>query len=139
MRIIFYINYSTAAQMTQTFIKYYINFDFETNRLYTCFVGFHGDKTYNTFFCGNTICSYMVFSQTKVLYKWSNKHYLNAAKREIILERVKFETCVDKSKRDQKVVLHDVLYSSCIVFAAEKLRSFSELTFQYISYRIMFR
>jgi hypothetical protein len=23
-----------AAQMTQTFIKYYINFDFETNRLY---------------------------------------------------------------------------------------------------------
>ena len=60
-------------------------------------------------------------------------------KGKIILEGVKFETCVDKSKRDQKVVLHNVLYSNCVVFAAEKLRCCSELTFQYISYRIMFR
>jgi hypothetical protein len=35
---------------------------------YTFFVGFHGNKTYNTFVCGNTICSYVVFPQTKVLF-----------------------------------------------------------------------
>ena len=35
---------------------------------YTFFIGFHDNKTYNTFVCGNTICSYMVFPQTKVLY-----------------------------------------------------------------------
>ena len=52
--------------------------------------------------------------------KWGYKHYLNAAKRENFTRRSE----VVKN-------LHDVLYSSCVVFAGEKLRSCSELTFQY--------
>ena len=42
---------------------------------YTFFVGFHGDKTYNTFVCGNTICSYMVFPQSH-----KQKYYIASTK-----------------------------------------------------------
>jgi hypothetical protein len=44
--------------------------------------------------------------------KWDYKQYLKAAKRKNILEGVEFEKnliTLNKSKRDQTVVLHDVL------------------------------
>jgi hypothetical protein len=51
---------------------------------YTLFVGFHGDKTYNTFVCGNTICSYMVFPQTKVLLQKPMIHGMGREKHAMI-------------------------------------------------------
>jgi hypothetical protein len=47
--------------------------------------------------------------------------YLNAAKTENYTRKaVKFETYVDKSKKDQKVVRHDVLYTAVVSFLREK-------------------
>jgi hypothetical protein len=49
-----------AAQMTQTFIKYYINFDFETNRLYHS-LSKHGLETPLKSLFYFFVCVYAVF------------------------------------------------------------------------------